>query len=86
LPFGKIERSSFHCGYSHDEVYVMSVKLFWNKIVFKNWRPLHPTVRKPMGLRHWQCRDSSDSDILCSKRQQSGKDSVIEGQSLLLFM
>jgi hypothetical protein len=33
-----------------------------------------------MGLRHWHC------DILCTKRQQSGKDSVIEGQLLLLFM
>jgi hypothetical protein len=37
-------------------------------------------------LRHWQCRASGDSDILCTKRQQSGKDSVIEGQPLLLFM
>jgi hypothetical protein len=42
--------------------------------------------RIPMGLRHWQCRASGDSDILCTKRQQSGKDSVIEGQPLLLFM
>jgi hypothetical protein len=42
-----------------------------------------------MGLRHWLCRDSGDSgdsDILRSKRQQSGKDSVIEGQPLLMFM
>jgi ribulose kinase len=41
---------------------------------------------KAMGHRHWQCRDSGDSDILCSKRQQNGKDSGIEGQPLLLFM
>jgi hypothetical protein len=33
-----------------------------------------------MGHRHWQCRDSGDSDILCRKRQQSGEDSVIELQ------
>jgi hypothetical protein len=39
-----------------------------------------------MANRHWQCRDSGDSDILWSKRQQSGKDSVIKGQPLLLFM
>jgi hypothetical protein len=39
-----------------------------------------------MGLRQWQCRYSGDSDILCTKKQQSGKDSVIEGQPLLLFM
>jgi hypothetical protein len=39
-----------------------------------------------MGLHHWQCRASGDSDILCTKRQQNGKDSVIEGQPLLLFM
>jgi hypothetical protein len=40
----------------------------------------------PMANRHWQCRDSGDSDILCRKRQQNGKDSVIEGQPLLRFM
>jgi hypothetical protein len=39
-----------------------------------------------MGLGHWQCRDGGDSDILCTKRQQSGKDSVLEGQPLQLFM
>jgi hypothetical protein len=39
-----------------------------------------------MGLHHWQCRASGDSDILCTKRKPSGKDSVIEGQPLLLLM
>jgi hypothetical protein len=39
-----------------------------------------------MGLHHWQCRASGDNDILCTKRKQSGKDSVIEAQPLLLFM
>jgi hypothetical protein len=38
-----------------------------------------------MGLHHWQCRASGDNDILCTKRKQSGKDSVIEAQPLLLF-
>jgi hypothetical protein len=33
-----------------------------------------------MANRHWQCRDSGDSNILCSKRQQSRKDSGLEGQ------
>jgi hypothetical protein len=42
--------------------------------------------RKEMGLRHWQCRVSGDSNILYTKRQQSGKDSLIEGQPSLLFM
>jgi hypothetical protein len=39
-----------------------------------------------MGSRHWQYGDSGDSDILCSKRHPSGKDSVIKGQPLLLFV
>jgi hypothetical protein len=39
-----------------------------------------------MGLHHWQCRASGDSEILCTKKKQSGKDSVIEEQPLLLFM
>jgi hypothetical protein len=39
-----------------------------------------------MGLHHWQCRASGNSNILCTKRKQSGKDSVIEGQPLLLSM
>jgi hypothetical protein len=42
--------------------------------------------RTSMGLSHWQCRDSGDNDNLCTKRKQSGKDSVIEAQPLLLFM
>jgi hypothetical protein len=42
--------------------------------------------RKRLGLHHWQCRASGDSDILCTKRKQSGKDSVIEEQPFLLFM
>jgi hypothetical protein len=33
-----------------------------------------------MGLHHWQCRASGDSNILYTKRQQSGKDSVMEGK------
>jgi hypothetical protein len=36
-----------------------------------------------MGLHHWQCRASGDSKILCTKRKQSGKESVIEEQPLL---
>jgi hypothetical protein len=39
-----------------------------------------------MGLHHWQCRASGDNDILCTQRKQSGKDSEIEAQPLLLFM
>jgi hypothetical protein len=39
-----------------------------------------------MGLRHWQFRDSGDSDILCTKRQQRGNDFVMEGQPLPLFI
>jgi hypothetical protein len=51
------------------------------------WDQYVQRVKMPlMGLHHWQCRDKGDCDILCTKRQQSGKDSVIEGQPLLLFM
>jgi hypothetical protein len=39
-----------------------------------------------MANRHRQCRDSGNGDNLCSKIQQSGKDSVTEGQPLLLCM
>jgi hypothetical protein len=35
-----------------------------------------------MGLHHWQCRDGGAQYI----KTTSGKDSVIEGQPLLLFM
>jgi hypothetical protein len=44
------------------------------------------SVIKAMGLHHWQCRASGDNDNLCTKRKQSGKDSVIKAQPLLLFM
>jgi hypothetical protein len=33
-----------------------------------------------MANRHWQCRDSGDSNILCCKSKKSGKDAVIEGK------
>jgi hypothetical protein len=54
-------------------------------------RTQNRTCRRPLncaltGLHLWHCSDSGDSDILCTKRKQSGKDSVIEGQPLLLFM
>jgi hypothetical protein len=35
-----------------------------------------------MGLHHWQCRDGGAQ----YKKKPSGKDSVIEGQPLVLFM
>jgi hypothetical protein len=55
---------------------------------FREVSPFSPSmpIRLLMASRHWQYRGSGDSNILCSKRQQSGKVSVIEGQPLLLFM
>jgi hypothetical protein len=37
-----------------------------------------------MGLHHWQCREPA-TVAHSSKIKQSGKDSVIEGQPLLLY-
>jgi hypothetical protein len=53
---------------------------------FTRW-PLLDTCSNVLRLNtNWQCRASGNSDILCTKKKQSGKDSVIERQPLLLFM
>jgi hypothetical protein len=39
--------------------------------------------KMPMGLHHWQCRNGGAQK---KPKKNPGKDSVIEGQPLLLFM